>query len=93
MGLVAKLGGCVSEPDVHTVTAGQPQLKIAKAGAGIGLYWQGGLGRVLQETESLTDPVLWQTSLLQPSTAGDWLYVVDPNAAMAAKKFYRLVAP
>ena len=90
VGLATSLGDCVAEPAVQTVTAGRPQLSIAKAGTQIGLSWQG-IGFVVEETGSLTPPVQWQTNQVQPSAVGGWYFMTVPNAASA--KFYRLAAP
>ncbi len=84
------LGDCTDEPAVQRITAGTPQLSIARTADGVGLSWSG-LGYRVEETASLAAPVQWSFVTETPVESGGWSFIQLPPRP--GSRFYRLVMP
>jgi uncharacterized repeat protein (TIGR01451 family) len=85
--LHTSLGDCLSEPAVRIVTAGRPRLAIDATPGGPRLSWEGDGYRV-QETDSLTPPIVWRPVSPTPVSLDGSYSVQLPSPG--GTRFYRL---
>jgi len=84
--LRTSLGDCQSEPAAHVVTVGRPLLVIASNGGPL-LSWEGDGYRV-QETDSLTRPIVWRAASATPVGVNGFYSLQLPEPT--GPRFYRL---